>query len=100
MHSEIGQKIVAETSADGLKPEDVQLAVPAILAAVGLAHDMGNPPFGHQGEYAKVSNDLTARNFPPLDAIPAALRSLPHAIGAQVPLAPYPVFAATDVSRI
>lgn len=52
MHSEIGQKIVAETSADGLKPEDVQRAVPAILAAVGLAHDMGNPPFGHQGEYA------------------------------------------------
>jgi len=26
--------------------------VPAILAAVGLAHDLGNPPFGHQGEEA------------------------------------------------
>lgn len=24
--------------------------VPAMLAAVGLAHDLGNPPFGHQGE--------------------------------------------------
>jgi dGTPase len=24
--------------------------VPAMLAAVGLAHDVGNPPFGHRGE--------------------------------------------------
>lgn len=27
-------------------------AFPSILAAVGLAHDLGNPPFGHQGENA------------------------------------------------
>ena len=26
--------------------------IPAMLAAVGLAHDLGNPPFGHQGEHA------------------------------------------------
>lgn len=30
----------------------VRRAIPAMLAAVGLAHDMGNPPFGHQGEEA------------------------------------------------
>ncbi len=27
-------------------------SIPSILAAVGLAHDLGNPPFGHKGEYA------------------------------------------------
>lgn len=26
--------------------------IPALLAAVGLVHDLGNPPFGHQGETA------------------------------------------------
>ena len=29
-----------------------QRNIPALLAAVALAHDLGNPPFGHQGEIA------------------------------------------------
>lgn len=29
--------------------------VPALLATIGLAHDLGNPPFGHQGEEAIAS---------------------------------------------
>lgn len=32
--------------------EFIQRSIPALLAAIGLVHDLGNPPFGHQGEYA------------------------------------------------
>jgi dGTPase len=34
---------------------DAARSVPSLLGAVGLAHDLGNPPFGHQGEDAMQS---------------------------------------------
>lgn len=50
-----------------------QRDLPAILAAIGLVHDLGNPPFGHQGEAAiqswfndhkqNFSKKFTNKNF-------------------------------------
>ena len=38
---------------DGLKDvRDAARNVPSLLAAISLTHDLGNPPFGHQGEEA------------------------------------------------
>jgi dGTPase len=51
-HSKIGDLIVQDAcGVIGAENEaKVRRAIPAMLAAVGLAHDLGNPPFGHQGE--------------------------------------------------
>ncbi|EOW6652713.1 dGTP triphosphohydrolase [Cronobacter dublinensis] len=50
----------------GALPESlcVERDVPALLAAIGLAHDLGNPPFGHQGEASMRT--WFARNLTPL----------------------------------
>lgn len=47
----IGKKIASDLGGDDAVAR-VQRDVPAMLAAIGLAHDLGNPPFGHQGESA------------------------------------------------
>jgi len=47
----IGNRLV-RTKPGIFGDEEADRAAPVILAAVGLAHDLGNPPFGHQGEVA------------------------------------------------
>lgn len=44
--------------------------VPALLATIGLAHDLGNPPFGHQGEDA-IARWFEINRAEVLDAEPA-----------------------------
>lgn len=47
----IGSRIAA-TSPGIFGDADLHDVVQPILSAIGLAHDLGNPPFGHQGETA------------------------------------------------
>lgn len=52
----IGVRLAFEHAEEVFGPKheslEVKRNVPSMLAAVGLAHDLGNPPFGHQGEVA------------------------------------------------
>lgn len=47
----IGARI-ARRNPSSFSGQDQQTVVSPILGAIGLAHDLGNPPFGHQGEAA------------------------------------------------
>ena len=68
----------------GKEHENLQVKrkVPALLAAVGLAHDLGNPPFGHQGEVAirnwfRTKEGLDApKDFQNFDGNPQSFRLL------------------------
>ncbi|MGZ5905642.1 MAG: dGTP triphosphohydrolase, partial [Reyranella sp.] len=47
----IGSRIARERP-DAFEGQDLDRTVLPLLGAIGLAHDLGNPPFGHQGEAA------------------------------------------------
>ena len=65
----LAAQLVSELSLTEIAGDDVKRSVPALVAAIAIAHDVGNPPFGHQGEAAirlwvrgvasKLSSDLT-----------------------------------------
>ncbi|MFC4236474.1 dGTP triphosphohydrolase [Thalassospira xianhensis] len=48
-------------------------ALPSIISSAGLAHDLGNPPFGHAGEWAIAG--FFSRNQELLSKIPGRLRA-------------------------
>ncbi len=52
----IGMRLAFELKNEVFKDVDANIClqrdVPALLATIGLVHDLGNPPFGHQGEKA------------------------------------------------
>ncbi|KAJ3171935.1 hypothetical protein HDU87_008185 [Geranomyces variabilis] len=47
----IGTQIYRDSVQPTTSPEDLA-KIQSILSTIGLAHDLGNPPFGHQGEAA------------------------------------------------
>ncbi|MBV8043615.1 dGTP triphosphohydrolase [Pluralibacter sp.] len=65
----IGMRLAFELSNEVFGDIDpalcLQRDVPALLAAIGLAHDLGNPPFGHQGE--KAMSEWFTKNLPAKD---------------------------------
>ena len=48
----MGTRMIRKDGAIFGSSEEIRNAAPVILATIGLAHDLGNPPFGHQGEEA------------------------------------------------
>ncbi|MEO5731214.1 MAG: HD domain-containing protein [Byssovorax sp.] len=48
----IGIRLIRTDKSVFGESDEIRDGAPIILATVGLAHDLGNPPFGHQGEAA------------------------------------------------
>ncbi|MBD8548295.1 dGTP triphosphohydrolase [Sphingomonas sp. CFBP 8760] len=48
----IGTRVAGRIGDGAFGGMDLHETVQPILSAIGLAHDLGNPPFGHQGEAA------------------------------------------------
>jgi len=48
----IGTTIAFSGEIEDHETLNIKRNIPAMLAAIGIAHDLGNPPFGHQGENA------------------------------------------------
>ncbi|ARA75465.1 dNTP triphosphohydrolase [Pectobacterium brasiliense] len=62
----IGMRLVFELQNEVFKGISANIClqrdVPALLAAIGLVHDLGNPPFGHQGE--RAMSEWFTKNLP------------------------------------
>ncbi|WP_168157306.1 deoxyguanosinetriphosphate triphosphohydrolase family protein [Erythrobacter sp. QSSC1-22B] len=70
----IGARLHHQKHRFNVQGSDVSITeVLAILQSIGLAHDLGNPPFGHQGEKA-IANWFNARKSI-LDQIPIRLHN-------------------------
>ncbi len=48
----IGTRVAKESRSTAFGGIDLHEVVQPILSSIGLAHDLGNPPFGHRGEVA------------------------------------------------
>lgn len=93
VHSPLFSKILKDAGSGVSDQSKLMRAIPAMLAAAGLAHDLGNPPFGHQGEEAIRS--WISRNekhlWPDCDAVRKNYGGFPE---------PYRLALLADVGRM